>query len=777
MSERDLYVAFSEVLSLSQSTKDDLAGLLDPETGFAPRMRQLCREQIQHMEDTNAPPEDLEIIRLEENTWNLLQAVLPARKTELPPTPSAQELLSLNPYTPPSSLAQAIMQSSRLLAELVVVREWLHDTAPSPPVPDATTGYWKYTKHTVLQGMRSGGAYRDGLVRELDPDAPNREEGRALASDDASGEKVLLQALYACVRAGRLEDAVELCRRAHQPWRASSILGSRLFRWPALSTEPREEDSDAMVEDDAEAWHGNQNRKLWKKTCVHAALNNALSDQERLLYASLTPSPLTATILKSACRTWEDHLWVQISIICEEKESLELGRLGGSFWEGGAVPDEDQEEEEWKAEVEATLKTLEDVAVTEGPDSGHAFHFAQLRIILDETDELLEKFAGILTANVQKQTFEYGQLCRFFAHLCLYLQLIDIPTPPHATQVVLESYLRVLEDAEQRQLIAMYAGALGDNAVDRYAHFLVSLGLTADISERKLALTQADDHGLDRNRVAIAAAERTIDAAFDELDEPKGPLPSVVTAPQPPSEEEEVLLRSIEWTTFFEQTYDVALEQTNVILRYFLAVGKVQAALSLLEMLPAGLADISLPEERATEYLHYRQFFVIWETLERVVEHQGQAVDVARMGKEEKAQWLGRYRSAIEQSHEQITVLLTSEWLTPCLERGSVDRRKRDLIRIRQIYIPEITIRLHFALVDSRQWIPENLRRAMELVNIVADSRYRLYDDFISGTGVAGNNGRRRLGEYLGAVRQAFVAGLEKGGSDPFRTITSAASM
>jgi nuclear pore complex protein Nup107 len=45
MSERDLYVAFSEVLSLSQSTKDDLAGLLDPETGFAPRMRQLCREQ------------------------------------------------------------------------------------------------------------------------------------------------------------------------------------------------------------------------------------------------------------------------------------------------------------------------------------------------------------------------------------------------------------------------------------------------------------------------------------------------------------------------------------------------------------------------------------------------------------------------------------------------------------------------------------------------------------------------------------------------------------
>lgn len=766
MSEKELYVAFSEVLSLSQSMKDDLAGLLDPETGFAPRMRQLCREQIQQMEDTNSAPEDLEILKLEENTWGLLQAVLPARKTEAPRTPTAQELLAINPYTPPSALAQAIMQSSPLLTELVVVREWLHETAPSPPVPDATTGYWKFTKHSVLQGMRSGNAYRDGLVKELDPDAPNREEGRALASDDASYEKALLQSLYACVRAGRLEDAVQLCRRAHQPWRASSILGSRLFRWPAISAEPM--DDDAMAEDEVESWFGNQNRKLWKKTCVHAALNNSLSDQERLLYASLTPSPLTATILKSACRTWEDHLWVQISIICEEKESLEMGRLSGSFWEGG-VPDE-QDEEEWKAEVESTLKTLEDVAVTEGPDAGHAFHFAQLRIILDKTDDLLAKFAGILSANVQKQTFEYGQLCRFFAHFCLFLQLIDIPTPPDATQVILESYLRVLEDAEQRQLIAMYAGALGDNAVDRYAHFLVSLGLTADTSERKLALTRANEHGLDRNRVAIATAERTIAGAFDQLEEPRGALPSVITGSDSPTDAEEFLLRSIEWTTFYEETYDVALEQTNVILRYFLAVGKVQAALSLLEMLPPGLADISEPEERATEYLHYRQFFVIWETLERVVEHQGQAVDVQSMSKDEKAQWLGRYRAAIDQAHEQITVLLTTEWLISGVDPMAADRRKRDLIRIRQIYIPELIIRLHFALVESRQWMPENLRRAMELVNIVADARHRLYDDFMTGKG-------RRLGEYLGAVRQAFVAGLEKGGSDPFKPITSAASL
>ena len=61
----------------------------------------------------------------------------------------------------------------------------------------------------------------------------------------------------------------------------------------------------------------------------------------------------------------------------------------------------------------------------------------------------------------------------------------------------------------------MYAGALGDNAVERYAMFLTSLELSADIDERRLALTRARDHGLDMDRVAIATAERTIEKAFE----------------------------------------------------------------------------------------------------------------------------------------------------------------------------------------------------------------------------------------------------------------------
>ena len=48
----------------------------------------------------------------------------------------------------------------------------------------------------------------------------------------------------------------------------------------------------------------------------------------------------------------------------------------------------------------------------------------------------------------------------------------------------------------------------------------------------------------------------------------------------------------------------------------------------------------------------------------------------------------------------------------------------------------------------------------MEFVTVVADQRYRIYEDFV-------NDERNRMEEYLGAVRSAGLAALDSG-SDPF---------
>jgi len=67
-------------------------------------------------------------------------------------------------------------------------------------------------------------------------------------------------------------------------------------------------------------------------------------------------------------------------------------------------------------------------------------------------------------------------------------------------------------------------------------------------------------------------------------------------------------------------------------------------------------------------------------------------------------------------------------------------------------------------LVLCLTYLCRNLTRSLELINTVADSKHKLYEDFVVGDG-------DRLGEYLGNVRQAVLGGLEGGGSDPFRIL------
>lgn len=217
-------------------------------------------------------PDVVDTLRLECNTWDLLQTLMSLRKTESKLPPSARELLEENPYTPTATLANSIIKHSPLLNELIVVREWLHDSAPAPRAPEAANGYWKFTRLRLLQAQRMGNKKElDTLVRDLDPDAVERDD-RVLAADDANYEKALAQALYAHVRAGRLDDAVELCRTTRRPWRAASIRGSLLFQWKLLSHVA--EDEPANIDPDfADGWSGNKRRKLWKSTCTRGALN------------------------------------------------------------------------------------------------------------------------------------------------------------------------------------------------------------------------------------------------------------------------------------------------------------------------------------------------------------------------------------------------------------------------------------------------------------------------------------------------------------------------
>lgn len=63
-------------------------------------------------------------------------------------------------------------------------------------------------------------------------------------------------------------------------------------------------------------------------------------------------------------------------------------------------------------------------------------------------------------------------------------------------------------------------------------------------------------------------------------------------------------------------------------------------------MLPRELSTIREPEERAMEYVHYRQFFNVWEALERIGECE--RMEVSHMNKDSKVAWLEDYKVCIK---------------------------------------------------------------------------------------------------------------------------------
>lgn len=104
------------------------------------------------------------------------------------------------------------------------------------------------------------------------------------------------------------------------------------------------------------------------------------------------------------------------------------------------------------------------------PPADNAFHVSQLAIVLDRTHPLLETFAAglrdgiydsgsseyvflfLLSKMIMHSCARYPTMTRFFAHLCLFLQMIDVSVPPLATQVILEAYLQVLEVSVNHKL-------------------------------------------------------------------------------------------------------------------------------------------------------------------------------------------------------------------------------------------------------------------------------------------------------------------------------------
>jgi nuclear pore complex protein Nup107 len=80
-----------------------------------------------------------------------------------------------------------------------------------------SSGVWHRTQRYLKRNNNDS-----TIVKHVDFDASTRE-GAQLLPDDKKQDELLLEDIWTLLRAGRLEEASELCRSAGQAWRAATL--------------------------------------------------------------------------------------------------------------------------------------------------------------------------------------------------------------------------------------------------------------------------------------------------------------------------------------------------------------------------------------------------------------------------------------------------------------------------------------------------------------------------------------------------------------------------
>lgn len=163
-------------------------------------------------------------------------------------------------------------------------------------------------------------------VKHLDFDAPTRENA-LLLPDDRKQDESLLEDVWTLLRAGRLEEACELCRSAGQPWRAASLCPfGGLDLVPSVEALSKNGKNRILQAIELESGVGRKWR-LWKWASYSAS--ERISEQgggkfEAAVYAAQCSNLKRMLPL---CTDWESACWAMAKSWLDVQVDMQLARL------------------------------------------------------------------------------------------------------------------------------------------------------------------------------------------------------------------------------------------------------------------------------------------------------------------------------------------------------------------------------------------------------------------------------------------------------------------
>ncbi|KAJ2568955.1 Nucleoporin nup84 [Coemansia sp. RSA 1813] len=689
---------------------------------------------------------------------------------------------------------QELMRSDSLLSEYVEVRRWLEEKAPEFHPVETRKGYLFYTRKSIRDRKSRAGVpsqqpeKADNTVTEADPDAPSRQR-KDLAYEDAEYESSLLRTLYEYVRRGRVGNAMDLCAESDEPWRAASMKGGLLWRDPSL--EPEGEDEYLPVSSGSEKgvadWKpshtaGNINRMLWKQTCAALAHDENNDVYERALYAALG-GRLDEVIL--VCETWEDYLWAYVNTMIEAKIDSGIVDANALYTPAQTTSlDHIQSKYPPIEDMYHVFDSLTEIDSTVLRESAkQPFHLLQKSLITDDFASYIDDYARRLRAGDMSEA--ECDLLRFVVHAALYLSELGVTLPKDAVEGVLQAYIGILSK-NHTELVAVYVTYLPTSIqTESYALFLC--GISDPVNVRLQLLRLAERHGLDMNAICKRTTQLTFDIrkAEDSTDMSDSVETSFVLAEpvEAITDEENELVRAVEWVTSSTQLYEYALFEICKLVRRFLLRGRTNAATQLFNSLPddfvqqnwvketeSGAANSSIVSH-FQEYIHLLSlcdayaYYATWsETLCK------RPIDTRVQSSRRQALWL-EWKENIAVATERASQMfrnriLDVDWLGSPLgldsttaddmdtsgDDAQLQERLQELECLRELYIPETVFRLHSILFETRDALPKNLKRSLDLAQLVADESLGIYRHLAKASQL---HPQGRLIAFMGLMRSS----------------------
>ncbi|RAL46345.1 hypothetical protein DM860_015338 [Cuscuta australis] len=365
------------------------------------------------------------------------------------------------------------------------------------------SGVWQQTQRFIKKGSLNA-----KTISHLDFDAPTREHAQPLP-DDKKQDESLLEDVWTFLRAGRLEEACNLCRSAGQPWRAATLSPfGRLDQKPSIEALIKNGKTRALQAIELETGIGHQ-RRLWKWACYCASERIAEQDGGKYEIAVYAAQCSNLKRILPMCTNWESACWAMAKSWLDVLVDMELARLqpGGNIQFNEEALDQSLEQENgvtqsamgpdsWPLQVMnqqprhltsllQKLHSIDTVHEVVAQSCKEQHRQIEMNLMLGDIPHMLDLiWSWISPAEYDETMFRpHGdpQMMRFGAHLVLVIRLLlsDQINDDFREKVmtvgdlILHIYAMFLFTNHHEELVGIYASQLaGHRCIDLFLNMM-----------------------------------------------------------------------------------------------------------------------------------------------------------------------------------------------------------------------------------------------------------------------------------------------------------------